>query len=831
MKNNRIILTSLALFSGATLLHAATPGKSELFLEKYCWDCHDDAKPKAGLNIMDLDFDPRSPHNLAIWTHVYDRVTAGQMPPEDEDQPQTRDIEAFLQEMGHPLLSAWEKLYKEEGRTIGRRLNPQEYEYTLRDLLRAPWLEIKDVLPPDASIHGFDNVAEGQEVSYIQMAQFLEAAGIALERAMMLRPAPKAETNRTWFNEKGRYLSKRDANGKKIKPPREKLKTMELPEWVDFLSQPNNAQSPRRIDNPPKQSGYYKIRVRCRAIHQENGQISAPEQGHVAWISTAAKRILKPFDVPAGAQGGIVEFTGWLHDDEGLEFYCATVEAPQGKGPDSGDAIGISWFEFEGPYATDECIPDQWPSPSYRALFGELPTGNWTKASGLREPENLRPAENGNKEEQSGSIMVISQDPHRDSAILLRTFMERAYRGPVETAEFERCLSFAKSAIDAKFCFQDAMSLAYKAVLCSPDFLYFVEEPGKLDKYALATRLSYLLWRSMPDEKLMDVAAAGKLSTDADILAQFDRMLADPKSERFVSDFVGQWLNMRAAHDTTPDAGLYPEYFCDIHVVESAVEETEATFAKMLKENLPMSTVFDSDFAMVNERLAKVYNLRGVTGKDIREVKLPADSPYGGFITQSSVMKVTANGLTTSPVIRGVWILDRILGTPPAEPPPAVGSIDPDTRGATTIREQLAKHSTDPSCASCHVYIDPPGFALESFDVMGKWRDKYRAVTGNGRPGPDGNRYSDGPDVDPSGKTVEGDSFKDIHGFRKYLFDREDQIARNLTERLMTFATGTGVTFADRELVGNILDKTAPSKYGLRSVLKEIVLSDIFRTK
>ncbi len=827
LKKTSILPAAALAITSVSIFHVnASPANTELFLERYCWDCHDDAKPKAGLNLMDLGFDSTNPHNLQEWTRVFDRVSAGEMPPKDKEKPATQDLEAFLQEMGNPLLEAWNKLYKEKGRTIGRRLNPVEYEHTLRDLLQAPWLEIKETLPPDPTVHGFDNVAEGQEVSYVQMAQFLEAAGIAIDRTMLLRPDPKPKTERTWFSEKGRHLSKRDANGKKIKLPKKELDKLELPEWVDFTSQPNNAQTPRHIKTEGGKSGYYKFRVRCRAVHKdEDGNLSDPKKGHVAWINTGANRILGTFDVPSGIQGGVVEFTAWKYEGDSLDFFLATIDAPQGKGASHGDAIGVSWFEIEGPFATEECVPDQWPAPSYKALFGDLPKEEWTEKSGLREPQRLQ------SDGADTKMMVVSEDPHQDSARLLRSFMEKAYRRPVEEAEFQRRLSFATEAIKDKLCFQDAMRLAYKAVLCSPDFLYFSEDPGKLDDYALASRLSYLLWRSLPDDELIAAAKAGKLQSDQGLLAQFDRMLTNPKSSRFVSDFVGQWLNLRAVSNTTPDQDLYPEYFCDTHVVISSVEETEATFKKMLVEDLPVSTVVDSDFVMINERLAEVYQLDGVRGKEIREVPLPADSPRGGLITNTSVLKVTANGLATSPVLRGVWVLDRILGTPPGDPPPAAGSIDPDTRGATTVREQLAKHSTSESCASCHAYIDPPGFALESFDVMGAWREKYRAVTANGRPGPDGNRYTEALKVDPSGTTVEGESFKDIHEFRKYLLKNEDQLARNLADRLTTFATGSGVTFADRALVEGILKKAEPSKHGLRSVLKGIVLSDLFRSK
>ena len=339
----------------------------------------------------------------------------------------------------------------------------------------------------------------------------------------------------------------------------------------------------------------------------------------------------------------------------------------------------------------------------------------------------------------------------------------------------------------------------------------------------------------MPDQELEALAASGDLANKEIILAQLERMLADPKSERFISDFAGQWLHLHDIDDTAPDNTLYPEYFCDALVVDSAVAETHATLRKMVTENLPVSTVVDSDFLMINERLAEVYGIEGVQGNEIRPIEVPKDSPRGGILTQSSIMKVTANGLTTSPVVRGTWILETILGNHPPPPPPGVGSIDPDTRGTTTVREQLAKHSTDPSCASCHKYIDPPGFALENFDVMGAWRDNYRSLS-------DGERvdktvalrkvdYKIGPEVDASGKTVDGAEFEDIRGFREYLLGEQEQIARNLTERLMTFATGAGVNFADRPIVEGILRDTEDSDYGIRSILQEIVCSEIFLSK
>lgn len=834
---------AIATLANPLSIQAATPeflNRVDGFLDSHCYECHDDVTKKGGLNLFDLSFEPDNPVNLAIWAQIHDRVESGEMPPENKKRPAPSDVTAFTGVTATALEQSWNLRYAERGRVGGRRLNPLEYEHTLRDLLQAPWLELKEMLPPDPESHGFDNVADAQEISYVQLARYLEAAEVAIDGAMRLRPAPEPTKTQTWFSEEGRYLGKDWKERQKAGEER--------PEWVVFLGQPNSAQAPRRIRNTSQKiPGWYRFRVRCRSMLSDNGTLLPPERGHVAWINTAAKRVLGKFDVPSAVEGGIVEFTAWQRQDELLEFFCATLDDRTIRGPYRGDGIAVDWIEIEGPFATEECDPEtvdqDWPPPSYRQLFGDLPTAPWTEASGLRPPEPLnRPDLTANKRGLRETfqlppemMMVVSEKPEEDAERLLRNFMKRAYRRTPEESEVQRCLAFALELIREKACFQDAMRQAYKAVLCSPDFLYFQEMPGNLDADAIASRLSYLLWRSHPDAQLVAAAASGELETEAGLLQQFERLLANPNSERFFADFTGQWLDLREVHETSPDRFLFPEYFCDNHLVDSAVAETEATFAEMVRKNLPARTVVDSDFAMVNERLATLYQLDGVEGMAIRRVSLPAESPRGGFLTQSSVLKVTANGLTTSPVIRGAWVLERILGTPPSDPPPDAGAIEPDTRGANTIRELLNKHSRSESCASCHVSIDPPGFALENFDVMGAWRDHYRSL-GEGQPldlkiANRKVRFKQGLPVDASGVSKEGDAFQDIHEFRQLLLQHERQLARNLVERFLTFSTGAGVTFADRKVVEQILDETEPDGYPTRDLLEAVVTSPVFRSK
>jgi hypothetical protein len=377
--------------------------------------------------------------------------------------------------------------------------------------------------------------------------------------------------------------------------------------------------------------------------------------------------------------------------------------------------------------------------------------------------------------------------------------------------------------------------VAYKVALCSPDFLFLQEAPGRLDDYALASRLSYFLWRSMPDETLLGLAASGELDKPHVLDQQITRMLADPRCGRFVSDFAGQWLDLREIQATVPDKTLYPEFFCDNLAVESMVGESEAFFRAMLEKNLPASTAISSDFLTINHRLAELYGITGVKGTAIRKVPLPAGSPRGGFLTQASVLKVTANGLRTSPVLRGAWVMDRLLGQPAPPPPPDAGSIDPDTRGATTVRQQLDLHRRNQTCAACHAKIDPPGFALESFDVMGTFRTRYRSLEVGDKVHLHVHdrdvAYKDGPAVDCTGQTADGARFADIGQFRALLLAQQEQVARNLARRLVTFATGSDISFADRARIEQLLVDCKSGQYGLQSLVRGVIVSDLFRDK
>jgi hypothetical protein len=417
--------------------------------------------------------------------------------------------------------------------------------------------------------------------------------------------------------------------------------------------------------------------------------------------------------------------------------------------------------------------------------------------------------------------------------------LPRAFRRPVAEEEAAPFIALVASSLEAGQPFEAALRAGIKAVLASPKFLYFRETPGPLDDYALASRLSYFLWSTMPDETLFALAKSGELQRPQVLRAQVERMLQDPKAKAFTENFTGQWLSLREINATTPDKMLYPEY--DEFLQWSALKETQLFFDELLRENLGVGNFVDSPFAMLNGRLARHYGIPDVHGVAFRKVELKPEYHRGGVLTHASVLKVTANGTSTSPVLRGVWVLDRILGKPAPPPPPNVPAVEPDIRGASTIREQLAKHRATENCAGCHARIDPPGFALENYDVIGGYREKYRIVTERNnwvknRVGPLAKylatyQYGEGREVEAGDVMPDGRKFADLAEFKRILLAEPQQIARCLTEKLVTYATGQPVAFGDHRAVDQILADTEKSDYGLRSLVQAVVASELFLRK
>jgi hypothetical protein len=485
--------------------------------------------------------------------------------------------------------------------------------------------------------------------------------------------------------------------------------------------------------------------------------------------------------------------------------------------------------------------PDQFKGPGL--MIGEVsvvgPLEAWPATSRTQLLAKVDPAK--------GSI--------EDAREIIGRVLPRAFRRPIQPEEVERYVALSAMALEQKRPFIAALRVGLQAMLCSPEFLFREEPVGRvsnpslgdssragspssddgriISQTALASRLSYFLWSSLPDDELLALATAGKLNRPDVLRQQVERMLRDPKSARFVENFTGQWLDLRDIDFTEPDMRQYPEF--DEMLRHAMLGETQRFFREVLDNDLPLTDFVHSDWTILNERLAKHYGIDGVTGQKFRRVPLPSDSVRGGVITQASVLKVTANGTNTSPVIRGVWVLENIIGRPVPPPPPGVAAIEPDIRGATTIRQQLDKHRNVESCAVCHNQIDPPGFALESFDAIGGQRDWYRSLGEGTRVDLEINRrrvqYKKGPNVDPAGQFADGRAFGDIRELKSLLLADREQIARCLTEKLLTYATGRGLGFSDRPAVNAVVLGVSKRQYGFRSLIHEVVQSESFRTK
>ena len=684
-----------------------------------------------------------------------------------------------------------------DGRTVLRRLNRVEYERTVCDLLGIQ-VDLRETLPLDTSSNGFDNIGEALHISSFLMDRYLEAADHALGLAIANGPQPPLL--------KKRY-SLKDTHAVKLSTESVYRKVDDT--VICFSSSPWNSIVVSTFYPPDR--GLYRIRISSYAVQSPDKPVTYRIDAGPMLMGTKSHHV-GYFDA-APEKPTLLEFVQHFEARDHVRIHpyglanaqtVTKVGAEAYKGP----GLAVEWVEVEGP------LHETWPPPSYKRIFGSLPQIT------VPMPNN------------STRLEVSTKEPLADAERILRDFARRAFRRPVSDADVKPYLALVKKKLGEKQTFEQAMRVGLKAVLCSPDFLFLREKPGKLDDFALASRLSYFLWSTMPDEELLALAESKKLGEPAALRAQVERLLKSPKAALFTENFLGQWLSLRDIDATAPDHRLYSSDW-DEMLRESMVKETHLFFEDVLKNDFSLTNFVASDFTFLNERLAKHYAIPGVSGLHMRKVTLPKASHRGGVLTMASVLKVTANGTNTSPVMRGTFVLDRILGTPPSPPPDGVPAVEPDIRGATTIREQLAKHREIGACAGCHKRIDPPGFALESFDVLGGYREHYRSI-GRGEPVTiDGRRmmYSKGPKVDPSDVLSTGEKFQNIDEFKQLLLKDKDRLARGLTKHLLTYATGAASTANDRDAIDAIVAKIKEQDYGLRALVHEIVQSKVFREK
>ena len=837
------------------------------FIDNYCSDCHDDESRKGNLDLTALPFSPENENNRATWVKVYDYVTRGEMPPKKKARPHPKDLNEFTSSLTKSITAFETDETKRLGRATRRRLNRIEYQNTLRDLLQAPWLQLTLKLPDDAVEHLYNKIGDALDMTHVQLAAYLDTADFALREVMAKQVTPPQSTLKRYYAREQHSFIR---NTRKYENEPERLvipiidhqaqfhlyldrdKLQEIPsdpsirERLAFVETASQYESYNMWFNDfeAPMAGKYKLRLKSYSVWVGPTKEHHTEPGmpHRWWIPDLSDvsigrrtepvtllaetvpstfRELGKFDTQIAPS--VYELEAYLLQGETIRpelgrFFKSRQGAGRFRNPyatkEGLPGVAFNWLEVEGP------IFDEWPPPGHRLLFGELP---------YRSVDRPKVGE--------APIEVLSIAPLKDAKQLLSNFIAKAYRRPFLTKDIDRFLPVFQNVLANDNTFVDAMIAAYTAVLCSPEFIGFRESPGRLDDFAIASRLSYFLQNSAPDDELRRLADKSLLQSPEILREQTDRLLNTKKSEQFIHAFLDYWLDLRNIKTSAPDAMLYGDYYLNDLLIESTKEETQAFFQHLIKQDLPVKNLVDSEFVMVNESLAKHYDLPPIEGVALQAVSLPAKSPRGGLMTQASILKVTSNGMTTSPVKRGAWIMERLLGRRPPPPPANVSAVEPDTRGATTIREQLDKHRNVQSCRNCHLKIDPPGFALESFDVMGGWRTRYRAfaeeilpIRGTGHNGQKLFHHYAQP-VDASGETEDGQAFEDIFEFKRILLQDQDQLARNMVSQFAVYATGAPIRFSDRIQIEKIIERAKSTNYGVRSLIHELVQSDLFLTK
>lgn len=767
-------------------------------LTLHCSECHRGDKPGGDLRLDELAADFADSTARKHWSAVVGRLRAGEMPPKDRPRPPENVVQELIDWLAPRVANAEAAARAAQGRVVLRRLNRVEYENTVRDLLGIS-ISLKEQLPQDGSADGFDNAGAAHHTSSFLMERYLEAADMALNAAVCNHPAPPASSSK-------RYSIK---DGHPVRSTTEDVyRFLKDGEVVCFCS--SEWHNVGATQFYPQDAGNYRFRISASSI--QNGDQPVTFRVTVSGTRLTGRSGLVGYFDALPDSPTVFEFVRYMEPRTTITMLpyglagANTVKQVGGEKWD-GPGLAVQYIDVEGP------LNEIWPPESHRRIFGDMPQ----KTFGIY---NFR-----------DRVEVVSDKPLDDAGRILKAFARRAFRRNVNDDDITAYLAVVEERMKNGYTFEAATRAALKGVLVSPEFLFLREVPGKLDDFALACRLSYFLWSTMPDEELFALAGQQTLNHPDVLRQQVERMLASPRSAAFTENFVGQWLGLRDIDATEPSHLLYPEF--DHLLKVSMIRETELFFEELLKQNLSLTNFVASDFTMLNGRLAKHYGIPGINGWEFHKTHLPPDSHRGGVLTMASVLKVTANGTTTSPVVRGAWVLDRILGTPPAPPPDNVSALDPDIRGATTVREQLAKHRSVESCGSCHRTIDPPGFALESFDCIGGWRENYR-VTGSGETVVvDGRKmpYHRGRKVDPSDSMADGRRFENIDQLKQLLLEDRPQLARALTAKLIAYSTGAAPESSDRNAVEAIVRRIGDKDYGLRSLIHEIVQSEIFQTK
>lgn len=844
------------------------------FLKKYCIDCHGADTQEADRRFDSLNFEKLSSSDAEAWHEILDRLNLGDMPPEDaEPLPTDKERLDMVARLTKKLASA--SATGEATQTVLRRLNRREYDASMRFMLGLEHLNVDPTadFTPDQSEHHFDNIGDKLVLSDFLLTRYLEASEQYLSAARELA-AQNPESN-SWTFKAPFCRNMPNPDGQDRDGQYQHLRENATDKFGYLWL--------KKLRRGVPASGRYRIRVKAEAINRDHPYrdmilrtaredslrlaiVAGDTRAGDLATNNPTDQTLAEFDVPDNKPTWL-ETTAWLD-----KYYQPRFAFPNGPAKIKymrhllmryhRDLFPKYLSNHVHVFATMHPDYDKETAPALeRAFLDEQdrlkkagkPYDVFGTAHRMHTDEAWIQFYN---EYQGPRIRIhevkidgplIEEEPPRAARFfpqreiaeasakrLINAFAQRAWRksgfaipanNPQDSASADKGREPARLAVqlyssqrESGMSQLDALQLAYQAILCSPQFLYHRTQHGQLSEIELASRLSFFLWGTPPDRELLELASAGKLSNRQILRQQTERLLNNEKRQNFINAFTDSWLQLKKLGTMLPDRVEHPAYFNER--LESAMRtETRMYVDDAIQNNRPVSVFVDSDYTFLNSSLARLYKIKDVRGHEFRKVRL-TDRKRGGLLGHASILTASANGIDTSPVVRGMWVMECLLGTPPPPPPPDVEAIEPDIRGTTTIREQLAAHREVATCANCHRRIDPPGFAMEAFDEIGQFRTHYD--TG-------GWKKKQLAKIDPSGQLASGESFRDIAELRSHLVEKVDLVAANFVSRLITQATGRFDDPQDKAEVLALVNLEGNENAGARELIHRVVQSESFR--
>lgn len=822
-------VAGISALSLTAAVHAAeeSPKVVQQFLGKYCLECHDADVQKGDRAFDKFTLPLKAVTDLIEAKDIIDQITLKEMPPKKADQPTEDERLAMLRALREATVAARGKMESSGSRTVMRRLSSREYENTLATLFgrRVDTLGLTADFPKEKTVQHMDTIGRSLVTSGFLVDQYFQSANRLVETRL---GKPATEPKSWHFN--SHFVQYEELQGSH--------KSAFNFRYLNLYEQPNTdtRQGGYGHIEDFKQgvpvSGLYDLEVEATALHRDTHydpaifgiDFSEPfilgvvpgdvTKGHIHYPQ-AIEPLLASAVVPDNTPKTF-KFRVWLEAGQTPRFIF-----PNGPFESRASVVTIN-KRYKDEFKAD--VGSSGVGRAHILLEGKLPH---IRISDIKI--------NGPVPEESGSVeevAVFGKGGFKEERALeqLNAFAEKAYRRPLNDADKAPIRALYEKRIAENVAPRQAALDALKLILCSPSFLYLseiTEESTKaLKPYDLATRLSFALWAAPPDAELLASAKSGKLTQDAELKKQVQRMIADERINGFINGFLDSWLNLRDLGGMPPPRESFRYYYAE-DLPSSMKAEVRMFFSDLLKNNGSVAQFIDSDYTFVDKKLAKLYELpeqktlRLADG--FKKVSLKGNAHRGGLLGMAGVLTVSANGVETSPVTRGVWVSENMLGIEPPPPPDVVPAIDADVSGATTIRERLAKHRADNACAECHRKIDPLGFSLESFDPVGRWRNSYPQPKNNKKPA---------PKVDASGEFPSGETYQDFASFKKVIREtREDLVIRHLIRQLLTYSTGRLMEPSDDFVIDELHEALKKKGLGLNTLVEQCLMSEIFRSR